>query len=283
MVADSPLKKILAGPRLFMVCAFALLLAMGLSGCSVKQGTSSGEWSAPGKTSTKRRGTKPYTIRGKTYYPLSHAQGFKESGIASWYGKDFHGKSTSNGERYNMYGMTAAHKTLPLGTIVRVTNRNNGKTIVVRVNDRGPFISGRIIDLTKTGAEKIGMLAAGTAPVRIEAIGDSIAPTSRLPKATSKPAKGTPAPVVASRPAHIESDGSITGTFYVQVGAFSSAQNADGLVSQMKGSGRQARKVSAPNGMWRVQVGPYASTSEAERIAGQLHTQFPNNFVIADP
>lgn len=286
LATDSPLERpsffrlVIAGSAFILIMVFL----MSLTGCSVKGSSSGGEWSSSGKTTSKRRGTKPYTIRGKTYYPMSHARGFRETGIASWYGRDFHGKSTANGERYNMYGMTAAHKTLPLGTIVRVTNRNNGKSIVVRVNDRGPFVSGRVIDLTKTGAEKIGMLAAGTAPVRVEAIGDSIKPPARTPKTPSRPTPTKTSPVVAaSRPAHIESDGSITGTFYVQVGAFSSSQNAEGLVSQMKGGGRQARKVEAPNGMWRVQVGPYPSTSEAERIAGQLHSQFPNNFVIADP
>lgn len=261
---------------------------VGLAGCSTRRTSSSDvEWSSSGQKQTKRRGTKPYKINGKTYYPLAHARGFTENGLASWYGRDFHGKSTANGERYNMYGMTAAHKTLPLGTIVRVTNKKNGKSIVVRVNDRGPFVSGRIIDLTKTGADKIGMLAAGTAPVRIEAIGDSIAPSSSAMKAATKkkPTRKSPAPVVASTPppSHIESDGSISGTLYVQVGAFSSAGNADGVVSQMKGSGRQARKVQAPNGMWRVQVGPYPSTRQAEQVAQQLHSQFPANFVVADP
>lgn len=280
---DAPLLDLSHSQKFLRVCALVLIVVMGLAGCSLKQSGSGADWSSSGKTTSKRRGTKPYTINGKTYYPLASARGFKESGIASWYGRDFHGKSTANGERYNMYGMTAAHKTLPLGTIVRVTNKKNGKSIVVRVNDRGPFVSGRIIDLTKTGAERIGMLAAGTAPVNIEAIGDSLAPSSRTTTASKKTSTGKPAPVVASRQSHIESDGNITGTFYVQVGAFSSANNADGLISQIKGGGRQARRVQAPNGMWRVQVGPYSSTNEAGRIASQLHTQFPANFVIADP
>lgn len=102
------------------------------------------------------RGTKTYTVRGKTYRPYLTADGYREEGVASWYGKDFHGRKTANGERYNMYAMTAAHKLLPLGTKVRVTHLGNGRSIVVRVNDRGPFVGNRIIDLSYGGAQKIG-------------------------------------------------------------------------------------------------------------------------------
>ena len=112
--------------------------------------------SAKGGSGSKGpRGTKPYTIRGKTYYPLLSAHGFRETGIASWYGPDFHGKLTANGERYDMHGMTAAHKLLPFGTQVKVTNKSNGRSIVVRVNDRGPFVANRVIDLTRTGADRL--------------------------------------------------------------------------------------------------------------------------------
>ena len=115
-------------------------------------------------------GGRPYTIRGVTYYPLVSARGFRETGIASWYGPGFHGKRTANGERYNMYAMTAAHKLLPMNTTVRVTNLRTGRSIHVRINDRGPFIPGRVIDLSKTAAARLGILAAGTGRVRVEAI-----------------------------------------------------------------------------------------------------------------
>lgn len=114
---------------------------------------------------------RPYVVRGKRYTPTIVRVGDKFRGTSSWYGPDFHGKSTSNGERYNMYDMTAAHKTLPMNTILKVTNRNNGLSTVVRVNDRGPFVGSRIIDLSKAAATKINMVGTGTAPVTIEVLG----------------------------------------------------------------------------------------------------------------
>ncbi|ABB44359.1 Rare lipoprotein A [Sulfurimonas denitrificans DSM 1251] len=114
---------------------------------------------------------RPYEIRGIKYYPTVVNVGDVFDGFASWYGPDFHGKLTSNGETYNMYDMTAAHKTLPMNTIVKVTNQRNNKSVVVRINDRGPFIERRIIDLSNTAAKKIDMLNAGTAPVKVEVLG----------------------------------------------------------------------------------------------------------------
>ncbi|MBW6487600.1 septal ring lytic transglycosylase RlpA family protein [Sulfurimonas sp.] len=114
---------------------------------------------------------RPYVIRGIRYYPTVVNVGDEFKGNASWYGSDFHGKLTSNGETYNMYDMTAAHKTLPMNTIVKVTNLKNGLNTVVRINDRGPFIATRIIDLSNTAARKIDMIGAGTAPVKIEVLG----------------------------------------------------------------------------------------------------------------
>jgi len=113
---------------------------------------------------------KSYTVRGKTYYVLKSAHDFKQQGIASWYGNKFHGHKTSNGEIYDMYQMTAAHKTLPLPTYVEVTNLKNNKKIIVRVNDRGPFYTGRIIDLSYVAAKKLGITKSGTGQVKITAI-----------------------------------------------------------------------------------------------------------------
>jgi len=114
---------------------------------------------------------RPYTVNGKTYYPTVVSVGWTQDGIASWYGPNFHGGKTSNGEQYNMYAMTAAHKTLPMNTMVRVTNKNNGRSVVVRINDRGPFVRGRIIDLSYAAGKKIGINATGTAPVHLEVLG----------------------------------------------------------------------------------------------------------------
>ena len=174
-----------------------LVTAQAAAGCSLHQ-------SSPKKASTAsygKRGFKPYTIRGKTYYPLQSAHGFKEEGIASWYGRDFHGKPTASGERYDMYGMTAAHKVLPLGTQVRVTNKRNGRSIIVYVNDRGPFIDDRVIDLSHTGAKKLDMLGPGTAHVVVEHVASAKdappplpAPAPYIPPAP-QPAPAAPRPV----------------------------------------------------------------------------------------
>jgi len=114
---------------------------------------------------------RPYTVLGKKYYPTEVSIGDSFSGIASWYGPNFHNKLTSNGEYYNMYDMTAAHKTLPMNTMLKVTSLENNKQIIVRINDRGPFVKSRIIDLSNAAAHRIDMVKKGTAPVRIEVIG----------------------------------------------------------------------------------------------------------------
>jgi peptidoglycan lytic transglycosylase len=116
-------------------------------------------------------GNKPYTVSGKTYYPLADASGYHERGIASWYGRKFKGKRTSSGEPYDMYAMTAAHKTLPLPSYARVRNLHNGRSVVVRINDRGPFLSNRLIDLSYAAAAKLGILGTGTGVVEVDAIG----------------------------------------------------------------------------------------------------------------
>lgn len=114
---------------------------------------------------------RPYVVNGKRYYPTMVSIGDNFSGMASWYGKDFHGKKTSNGETYNMYGLTAAHKILPMNTMVKVTNLLNNRTQIVRINDRGPFVKSRIIDLSYKTAQRLGVAGRGTAPVRIEVVG----------------------------------------------------------------------------------------------------------------
>ncbi|WP_294885385.1 MULTISPECIES: septal ring lytic transglycosylase RlpA family protein [unclassified Sulfurimonas] len=124
---------------------------------------------------------RPYVIRGIKYYPTIVSVGDEFQGNASWYGPDFHGKSTSNGETYNMYDMTAAHKTLPMNTIVKVTNQSNGLSTVVRINDRGPFIDTRIIDLSNTAARKINMIGVGTAPVKVEVLGFYVKGEKHIP------------------------------------------------------------------------------------------------------
>jgi rare lipoprotein A len=161
---------------------------------------------------------KPYEVNGERYYPLPHADGFTESGKASWYGSQFHGRRTSSGEVFDMYRITAAHKTLPLHTIVKVTNLSNGKHIILPVNDRGPFVKGRIIDLSYAAAREIDMIGPGVTEVTVEALGKEVA------RVQGK--EGTVALV--------ESKDFQTGEFTVQVGAFENRENALRLMDRLK-------------------------------------------------
>ena len=237
---------------LLMLC-FCLLL----SGCHFNRIGGSGSGSSGGSSGGGAvRGSKPYTIRGVTYYPLASGVGYSEEGVASWYGKDFHGRKTPNGEIYDMYGMTAAHKLLPFNTKLKVTNLSNGKSIVVRVNDRGPFVEQRIIDLTHTGAKNLGMMGPGTAKVRVESVG-AVAGLSR--------------------------EGDMKGTFYVQVGAFGQRENAIRLSERIKSTGKGSRYYySDMVSFWRVQVGPYTSLQHAESARTSLLGTYPNCVVVAE-
>lgn len=151
---------------------FLLLLILG--GCGSKQSVVyvPPHSFAHSKGSHANKATmRPYRVNGKTYHPTVVGVGSKYQGIASWYGPNFHGKRTSSGEFYNMYDLTAAHKTLPMNTIVKVTNLKNGRTAIVRINDRGPFVEDRIIDLSYAAAKRLGMIETGTAPVELEVLG----------------------------------------------------------------------------------------------------------------
>lgn len=197
---------------------------------------------------------KPYVVFGKTYYPIANAQGFKETGIASWYGHPFHGRKTSNGERYNMYARTAAHKTLPMGSIVRVTNLENNKVSVVRINDRGPFVGNRIIDLSRTSAEELGIVKNGTGRVHLEVI-------------------EAPTPLNFEHKKH----------YYVQIGAFSDEHTANSIQYSVIQMGMRSRLVKAENrNIWKVQVGPLKAMQETEKIQAILATDFPNNYVVVE-
>ena len=210
---------------------------------------------------------KPYKVWGKWYQPLPHAKGFRQRGIASWYGKDFHGKKTSNGEIYNMYAMTAAHKTLPLGTHVRVHNLENGKKTDVRINDRGPFVRGRIIDLSYSAAQKVGLVGPGTARVEIYALGS--------PASTDG---GT------SR-SYFQQD-LYTGNFTFQVGAFLNRENAERLKRELAQSYKNAHITEYDNGeqiFYRVRVGKVTTLEQAGKYEEYLiQNGFPDAFVVAE-
>ncbi len=210
---------------------------------------------------------KPYKVLGKWYQPLPHSEGFRQRGMASWYGRDFHGRKTSNGEIYNMYAMTAAHKTLPLGTYVRVQNLENNRSVVVRINDRGPFVRGRIIDLSYAGAKDIGIVGPGTARVEVVALGR---------KDTSATSPET---------TYIQDD-YYTGNFTFQVGAFLNRANAEKLRRKLDRTYKNAHISEYDNGVnifYRVRVGKVSTLEQAaEYEAYLIQNGFPDAFVVAD-
>lgn len=210
---------------------------------------------------------KPYEVNGERYDPLLNADGYEEEGLASWYGPDFHGRKTSNGEVYDMHDLTAAHKTLPMNVYVRVTNRSNGRQCVVRVNDRGPFVRGRIIDLSYAAAKDLGVVGPGTAPVRIDALG------YREPAAAGEV-------VTYRRPASYEA-----GPFTVQVGAFTVQANAQRLTDELRRSYGETSIVEgwvSGQKFHRVRAGLYKTMAEAEQARIAFEGKgFRNSFVVA--
>lgn len=210
---------------------------------------------------------KPYEVNGERFEPLLNAEGYAEEGTASWYGPDFHGRKTSNGEVYNMNAMTAAHKTLPMNVYVRVINQANGKETTVRINDRGPFVKGRVIDLSYAAAQEISMVGAGTAPVRVETLGYR-EPGPRGAVATYR------------QPASYEA-----GPFNVQVGAFAMFENARRLAEELRRSYGDAAVVEgwvAGKLFHRVRVGQFKTMAEAEQARVEFEAKgFRNSFVVA--
>jgi rare lipoprotein A len=220
----------------------------------------------PRKEAPNRYANRPYTVFGASYVPISTAQPYKERGVGSWYGKKFHGQKTSSGEVYDMYAMTGAHKTLPIPSYARVTNLANGRSVVVRINDRGPFHSDRIIDLSYAAAYKLGYSGAGSARVEVEAIQPNEAkPVAAVPEAT--PAEA-PAPVVVEK--------APAAGIYLQVGAFSSKENAEDLRSRLA---RQLAwltdgvQVLAIGSLWRLHVGPYGTSDAARAVAQRIEAE----------
>jgi rare lipoprotein A len=205
-----------------------------------------------------------YDVFGKRYYVLSSSVGYLERGVASWYGPGFHKVRTSMGEPYDMYAMTAAHTTLPLPTYVRVTNLQNGRSVVVRVNDRGPFVDNRIIDLSYTAAAKLDMLRNGTAIVEVR----SIEPATAIePAEVARVAAADVPPASPLRAA-------VGGMFFVQAGAFADPKNADRLADKLRGGGYGTVFVReneiAGRRMFRVRIGPISSVEQFDRIVAAL-------------
>ncbi|MBI5782566.1 MAG: septal ring lytic transglycosylase RlpA family protein [Gammaproteobacteria bacterium] len=219
-------------------------------------------------------GNKTYSVYGTTYTPLSETSGYRERGIASWYGKKFHGHRTSSGEPYDMYTMTAAHKTLPLPSYVRVRNLQNDRSVIVRVNDRGPFLHNRLIDLSYAAAARLGILGTGTGVVEIEAVNPD-EPPAQVAGVKTYPLQIIP-PAVAAEEIP-ESPVPATGPkLYLQVGAFSQWDNAVSLRNRLEREALrpvfvQSSQVGVNNGadvarIYRVRVGPLASVEEGDRL-----------------
>lgn len=206
-----------------------------------------------------------YVVWGKRYYVMDASKNFVQRGLASWYGSKFHGRRTSSGESYDMYGMTAAHKTLPLPSYLRVKNLENGRSIVVRVNDRGPFHDDRIIDLSYTAAKKLDIVRNGTGHVEIRNV--------------TPPNESIPVTIVRRTE---------SAKLYVQIGAFKSKANADKLLNSIDRPGLPGTRVKAGNlnqePVYRVQLGPVATFGEAQRVIAKLgEIGFTSTRVVGDP
>ncbi len=195
-----------------------------------------------------------YEVLGQRYAVMQDNRGYREVGLASWYGPGFHGKRASSGETYDMYAMTAAHKTLRIPTYVQVTNLENGRRVVVRVNDRGPFHDDRIIDLSYAAAQRLGMLGKGTARVEVRHLdGDQPAPQDDAPIQLAGPA------AVSGRP------------IFLQVGAFAEAANAERLRQRLlEARIGQVAVAVRPDGLHRVRIGPLGSLQQADDLARRL-------------
>lgn len=204
-----------------------------------------------------------YKVLGKRYHVLKDSKGYAERGIASWYGSKFHGRKTSNGEAYDMFAMTAAHRTLPIPSYARVTNLRNNRSVIVRINDRGPFHENRIIDLSYVAAAKLGLHRTGTGFVEVRAI-EPERPTKPIKKVATASAKNK---------------------IYLQIGAFASRHNALRLEKSIKDFAHlPATRIQASKqqeaSIYRVQLGPIASVEEADRVSerlnelGIMNTQF---------
>lgn len=207
-----------------------------------------------------RGGNKDYTVRGKNYQVWRDIEELTERGHASWYGNKFHGHLTSNGERYNMFAMSAAHKNLPLPSYVQVTNLNNNKQVIVRVNDRGPFHEGRIIDLSYAAAQKLDMLKDGTAPVEITLLHFKEDTTNQL--LTDQQKK------------------SLNGEFIIQYLVTSSLDKAKRLTAEMATKYQVPTLYEQKNELYHLRIGPLVSEAKTEQILTELKSHYENAYIV---
>jgi len=243
------------------------------------------------RTEPVNRGTaRPYVVMGRSYTPMTQLAPYKARGIATWYGRRYHGRQTASGEPYDMYAMTAAHTTLPIPSYARVTNLKNGRSVVVRVNDRGPFVDGRIIDLSYTAAHRIGVLAGGAAMVEVESIipdaaGSIVAAAppqpvasapesappaiAREPEPAAAPRPSDPPPTPAAQQIPVAAE---AGGYFLQLGAFGSRENAENFLARMRAQldWLSGLHIFPRDNLFRVHAGPYASQGAARQAAERV-------------
>jgi rare lipoprotein A len=215
---------------------------------------------------SKYGNAKTYRVLGQTYTVLTKSKHFKQTGTASWYGKKFHGQRTSSGERFDMFQMTAAHKNLPIPCYARVTNQENGKSVIVKVNDRGPFHASRVMDVSWAAAAKLDMLGKGTAKISIEVV-DAVGKT-----AIAQNTQPTATPTIDN-----------TALFFVQIGAFGAKDNALSLQSKLAEITPMPIEISettTPNTVHKVQVGPFSDVASAEKARSYLAQLSSGNLII---
>ena len=272
-------------PRLLLPGIVALLLAACGGGNVRDDGPPSGSTripdlpgdAVPRPEARSKYGNGPvYEVLGKRYTVMPSSAGYKERGVASWYGKKFHGNLTSNREVYDMYQMTAAHKTLPLPTYVRVRNLQNNRSVIVRVNDRGPFVHNRVIDLSYAAAIKLDMVNNGTSLVEVTAISFDETPGDRPTRQVSTPAPASQ-PQSGSRAPQVPST-----RIYVQVGAFGDRANAERRLAFLGTSGISGAFIhedsASTPALYRVRIGPVAGVIQYDILVEELE-----NIGIMDP
>ena len=265
-----------------MRIALAFLVALLLSACASAPKTAGGKYylddgppdSVPGGLENipdavpreepfHRFANRPYTVFGRTYVPVVNKERTVQRGLASWYGKKFHGQRTSSGEIYDMFAMTAAHPTFPIPSYARVTNVKNGKSVVVRINDRGPFHSDRIIDLSYAAAVRIGIAQAGSGLVEVERVYEAVQPGPTIDR-TPPPTRAVVQTAVVTQEA---------GGLWLQLGAFASRESADSFRDKMTRDlawNNEPLQVFSHEGLHRVRMGPYRNRDEAGAIADKV-------------
>lgn len=257
--------------RIYSVAFLIFCSSFLFTGCSTKQTydyssyrKDTGDKSINNSEAMHRATMRPYNVFGIRYYPFVANVGDQFDGIASWYGPDFHAKKTSNGEIYNMYAMTAAHKTLPMNTVVRVDNLDNGRSTIVRINDRGPFVAGRIIDLSNKAAHEIDMVRKGTARVKVTVLGyNGLIDDKNAPNVNSIEQK----PEVEK--IEVVEDDVIATNINTNIGMVSAP------ITTSKSSSKESSK-SSSGGKFSIQVGAFSLQAGASKTVDEYKAKFPS-------